>query len=154
MSARCITSLAKHFEPRICRSVDAGLAGERTSDRAFAGVSALLFAVSAAVTIVWCASMAAMRGMAMPGGWTMSMAWMRLPGKTWLESAASFSGMWIAMMAAMMVPSLAPVLRRYRRSVLTGDNVPHIVRHLHHTCGAGALQCFLVGSLRLMKHNP
>jgi len=40
---------------------------------AFFGVSALLFAGSAAVTIVWCASMSAMGEMPMPGGWTMSM---------------------------------------------------------------------------------
>ncbi|HSR96291.1 MAG TPA: hypothetical protein VLM79_04430, partial [Kofleriaceae bacterium] len=55
----------------------------RASQRAFFGVSALLFAASAAVTIKWCASMSAMGGMPMPGGWTMSMAWMRMPGQTW-----------------------------------------------------------------------
>jgi hypothetical protein len=57
------------------------MASERTSERAFFGVSALLFAASAAATIVWCASMSAMGGMPMPGGWTMSMAWMRMPGQ-------------------------------------------------------------------------
>jgi predicted metal-binding membrane protein len=87
------------------------------SDRAFAGVSALLFAASAAVTIVWCASMSAMGGMPMPGGWTMSMAWMRMPGQTWSAAAASFVGMWTVMMAAMMLPSLVPMLRRYREAV-------------------------------------
>jgi hypothetical protein len=46
---------------------------ERASPRAFFGVSALLFAASAAATIVRCASMSAMGGMPMPGGWTMSM---------------------------------------------------------------------------------
>jgi hypothetical protein len=51
-------------------------------ERAFFGVSALLFAASAAVTIVWCASMSAMGEMPMPGGWTMSMAWMWMPGQT------------------------------------------------------------------------
>ena len=79
------------------------------------GVSALLFAASAAVTIVWCGSMSAMGGMPMPGGWTMSMAWMRMPGQTWLAAAASFLGMWVVMMVAMMLPSLVPMLRRYRR---------------------------------------
>jgi hypothetical protein len=44
------------------------MASERTSERAFLGVSALLFAASAAVTTVWCASMSAMGGMPMPGG--------------------------------------------------------------------------------------
>ena len=83
----------------------------------FFGVSALLFAASAAVTIVWCASMSAMGGMPMPGGWTMSMVWMRMPGQTWPGAAASFLGMWIVMMMAMMLPSLVPVLWRYRRAV-------------------------------------
>ena len=81
---------------------------------AFFGVSALLFAASAAVTIVWCASMSAMGEMAMPGGWTMSMAWMRMPGQTWPGAAASFLGMWVVMMVAMMLPSLVPMLWRYR----------------------------------------
>jgi hypothetical protein len=62
------------------------MASERTSERAFFGVSALLFAASAAVTIVWCASMSAMGGMSMPGGWTMSMAWMRMPGQALCRS--------------------------------------------------------------------
>jgi len=88
-------------------------------DRAFFGVSALLFAVSAAVTIVWCTTMSAMDGMPMPGGWTMSMAWMRMPGQTWPGAAASFLGMWVVMMVAMMLPSLAPMLRRYRQAVAT-----------------------------------
>jgi predicted metal-binding membrane protein len=85
--------------------------------RAFLGVSALLFAASAALTILWCASMSAMGGMPMPGGWTMSMAWMRMPGQTWPGTAASFLGMWAVMMVAMMLPSLVPTLWRYRRAV-------------------------------------
>ena len=87
------------------------------SERVFFGVFALLFAASAAATMVWCASMSAMRGMPMPGGWTMSMAWMRMPGQTWPGVAASFTGMWIVMMVAMMLPSLTPMLSRYRRAV-------------------------------------
>ena len=62
----------------------------RAPDRLFLGVSALLFAASAVVTIAWCASMSEMDGMSMPGGWTMSMAWMRMPGQTWPGAAASF----------------------------------------------------------------
>jgi predicted metal-binding membrane protein len=89
------------------------------SRRAFLGTSALVFAASAAVTIVWCASMSAMGGMPMPGGWTMSMAWMRMPGQTWPGAAASFLGMWLAMMVAMMLPSLVPMLSRYRHAVET-----------------------------------
>src|SRR5262245_17027062 len=60
-------------------------------------------------------------GMPMPGGWTMSMVWMRMPGQTWLGFATSFLGMWILMMVAMMLPSLVPMLRRYREAVgITG----------------------------------
>ena len=95
------------------------MAFDRASQHALAGVSALLFVASAAVTIAWCTSMSAMGGMPMPGGWTMSMAWMRMPGQTWAGAAASFLGMWIAMMVAMMLPSLAPMLRRYRQAVGT-----------------------------------
>ena len=92
------------------------MASERTSRHAFFGVSALLFAGSAALTIVWCGSMSAMGGMPMPGGWTMSMAWMRMPGQTWPGAAASFLGMWVVMMVAMMLPSLVPMLWRYRQA--------------------------------------
>jgi predicted metal-binding membrane protein len=46
----------------------------------------------------------------------MSMAWMRMPGQTWPRAAASFLGMWIAMMPAMMLPCLVPMLWRYRES--------------------------------------
>jgi len=87
------------------------------SGRVFFGVLALLFAASAALTIFWCASMSAMGEMAMPGDWTMSMVWMRMPGQTWPGAAASFLGMWIVMMAAMMLPALVPMLRRYRSAV-------------------------------------
>src|SRR5881392_1898007 len=90
---------------------------ERASQRAFFGALTLLFGASAAVTIVWCASMSAMGGMPMPGGWTMSMTWMRMPGQTWPGAAASFVGMWTVMMVAMMLPSLVPMLWRYRRAV-------------------------------------
>ena len=93
------------------------MVSDPASRRAFFGVSALLFAASAAVTIVWCRSMSAMGGMPMPGGWTMSMAWMRMPGQTWAGAAASFLGMWVVMMVAMMLPSLVPMLWRYRQAV-------------------------------------
>jgi predicted metal-binding membrane protein len=53
----------------------------------------------------------------MPGGWTMSMAWMPMCGQTWPQAAASFLGMWLVMMAAMMLPSLSAILWRYRRAV-------------------------------------
>jgi predicted metal-binding membrane protein len=95
----------------------AGADSGRSSERAFVGVSVLLFAASAAVTILRCASMAAMGGLPMPGGWTMSMVWMPMCGQTWLVAAASFLLMWVAMMVAMMLPSLLPMLWRYRQAV-------------------------------------
>jgi predicted metal-binding membrane protein len=94
-----------------------GMVCGRRSERAFFLISALLFAASAAVTIVWCATMSAMGEMPMPGGWMMSMAWMRMPGQTWSGAAASFLGMWVVMMVAMMLPSLVPMLRHYRQAV-------------------------------------
>ena len=93
------------------------MAFERTSEQAFFNVSALLFALSAALTTVWCRSMSDMGAMPMPGGWKMSMAWMRMPGQSWAEAAASFLAMWIVMMVAMMMPSLVPALWRYRKVV-------------------------------------
>jgi predicted metal-binding membrane protein len=91
------------------------MVSKRASERAFFGISALLFIASAAATIVWRTPMSAMGDMPMPGGWTMSMAWM--PGETWPGAAASFLGMWVVMMVAMMLPSLVPMLRRYRQAV-------------------------------------
>jgi predicted metal-binding membrane protein len=90
---------------------------ERPSQQAFLVASAVLFAASAALTILWCRSMSSMGDMSMPGGWKMSMAWMRMPGQTWPDAVASFLGMWIVMMIAMMLPSLVPMLRRYRQAI-------------------------------------
>ncbi|MGH7751094.1 MAG: DUF2182 domain-containing protein, partial [Candidatus Dormibacteria bacterium] len=52
------------------REISQRMVSERASRRVFFGVSALLFAASAALTIARCASMSAMGGMPMPGGWT------------------------------------------------------------------------------------
>jgi predicted metal-binding membrane protein len=83
---------------------------ERASERAFFGVSALLFAASAAATIVWCTSMSAMDEMPMPE-------------QTWTGAAGSFLGIWVVMMLAMMLPSLVPTLWRYRQAVRrTGES--------------------------------
>jgi predicted metal-binding membrane protein len=88
-----------------------------TSRRVFFGISALLFIASAALTAIACHSMSAMSGTPMPGGWSMSMTWSRMCGQTWPRAAASFIGMWIVMMVAMMLPSLAPMLWRYHATV-------------------------------------
>ena len=93
------------------------MGSERVSHNVFFAVSAGLFAACATATIGWSASMSAMGEMPMPGGWTMSMAWMRMAGQTWPGAAASFLGMWVVMMVAMMLPSLVPVLWRYRRAI-------------------------------------
>jgi predicted metal-binding membrane protein len=84
---------------------------------AIAVVWALLFAASAAVTVAWCRSMSEMGEVAMPGGWTLSMAWMPMCGQGWGAAAAAFIGMWAVMMVAMMLPSLAPLLWRQRAAV-------------------------------------
>src|ERR1700704_4531234 len=112
-AAMMSTTRLRRMWSKISRRTSSG----GVSSHAFLGVSALLFAVSAAVTIVWCASMSAMGEMTMPGGWTMSTAWMRMPGQTWTGAAASFLGMWVVMMVAMMLPSLIPNLWRYRQAI-------------------------------------
>jgi predicted metal-binding membrane protein len=90
----------------------------QASPRAFYAIVALFFAASAAMTIDSCHSMAAMGAMEMPGGWMMSMAWMRMPDQSWLNAAASFLLMWTVMMTAMMLPSVAPALQHYRETVI------------------------------------
>src|SRR5262245_14948568 len=55
--------------------------------------------------------------MPMPGGWTMSMAWTRMPSQTWAGAIGSSLAMWVVMMVAMMLPSLLPMLWRYREAV-------------------------------------
>ncbi len=104
-------------------STDALALPRRSSDAAFFAASALLFAASTAGTIWSCASMSAMGSMRMPGGWTMTMAWMRMPGQSWAGAAATFVGMWTVMMVAMMLPSLVPMLQRYRQAV---GGAPHL----------------------------
>lgn len=80
-------------------------------EQSFLAVCVLLFAFSVAGTVYWCGSMSG--GMEMPGGWTMSMAWMRMPGQSWSDAAALFLCMWLLMMAAMMLPVLTPMLLAY-----------------------------------------
>jgi predicted metal-binding membrane protein len=94
----------------------AHMATERVAQLGFVAALALLFALSAGVTVDGSASMTAMGAMPMPGGWTLSMAWMRMPGQSWSGTAASFVSMWLSMMVAMMLPSLAPMLWRYREA--------------------------------------
>jgi predicted metal-binding membrane protein len=92
------------------------------ADRTFLGASTFLFLASAGATLWWCGSMSG--GMPMPGGWTMSMAWMRMPGQSWLRAAITFMAMWVLMMVAMMLPSLVPMLASYRRAIRDADEAP------------------------------
>jgi predicted metal-binding membrane protein len=61
-----------------------------------------------------------MHGMPMPGGWTLSMLWMRMPSQTWPGAAAAFVGMWLGMMVPMMLPVLVPALWRHHRTTRAG----------------------------------
>jgi len=79
-----------------------------------AGVLALAFVASAAVTVLGATSMASMEhAMPTPGRWIPSMTWMRIPGRGWPVAVAGFLLMWTPMMAAMMLPSVGRVLSRY-----------------------------------------
>jgi len=101
---------------------------DKGSQQVFFCISALLFVASATITILLCRSMSGMGGMRMPGGWTMSMVWMRIPNFTWIRAMAAFLGMWVVMMVAMMLPSLIPMLQRYRQSL---DRVAGTLRSWH-----------------------
>lgn len=74
----------------------------------------LVFIGSLWITLYFCRSMPG--GIEMPGGWTMSMMWMRMPGQSWLVSAVIFVLMWTAMMVAMMLPGALPMFLRFQRA--------------------------------------
>ena len=65
--------------------------------------------------------------MPMAGGGTMTMAWMPMCGRSWIAAAASFLAMWTLMMAAMMLPSLVPMLWRYRHSAGRTGGLPRVL---------------------------
>src|SRR5215470_17726160 len=73
----------------------------------FVVVCGVAFIAAVSATIYFNGSMA--DDMEMPGGWRMSMMWMRMPGQTWAASVASFQLMWLAMMVAMMLPTALPM---------------------------------------------
>ena len=91
-----------------------------TRDVPFRAVGLIAFLIAAGATVYWTGSMGG--GMTMPGGWTLSMIWMRMPGQAWLGSAGSFMAMWLAMMIAMMLPALWPSLERYHREARDSDH--------------------------------
>jgi len=93
---------------------------EATLPAEFIAVCVLAFVASVSATVYFCRSMCC--EMEMPGGWTMSMMWMRMHGQTWFGSATSFLLMWLAMMVAMMLPSALPMLLRVRNSLAQNGN--------------------------------
>jgi predicted metal-binding membrane protein len=95
-------------------------ASHRTRAPGLLITSAAIFAASTAATIYFCISMSG--GMEMPGGWTMSMMWMRMPGQTQAGAAGMFLLMWLVMMVAMMLPSALPMLMGYRRAMAARES--------------------------------
>lgn len=79
-------------------------------------VAFAIIAVSAGITVALCRSM--LGGMAMAGGWELSMAWMPMGSQGWIEASVMFLGMWLAMMVAMMLPSALPALLLFRRTLI------------------------------------
>jgi predicted metal-binding membrane protein len=78
-------------------------------------VAGAVFAGTVWYTIYSCRQMSG--GMAMPGGWVMSMMWMPMEGQSICGAAWMFIAMWTAMMIAMMLPSAMPAILVYRRAV-------------------------------------
>jgi predicted metal-binding membrane protein len=136
MNAAVCTSTAS-------RSINAA----RVRQVASLGGWTLLFVVCATATILLCARMSQMTGMPMPGGWTMSMMWMRMPGQSWLGVLASFLGMWIVMMMAMMLPSLIPVIAPYRSRAIAMATAYFVIW----AAAGAAAACigFIVGTLSM-----
>jgi len=73
----------------------------------------VVFLVAASLTLYGARSMS--EGMPMPGGWSMPMMWMVMPGQSVWNAAWMFLLMWQAMMVGMMLPSTWPMLALYRR---------------------------------------
>ena len=86
---------------------------ETTLPAGFIAVCLLAFGAAVSATAYFCRSMCCETQM--PGGWTMSTMWMRMPGQTWFASTASFLLMWLAMMVAMMMPSALPTFLKTNR---------------------------------------
>ncbi len=91
------------------------------------------FVVCVAGTIYSCRLMSG--EMRMPGDWSMSMAWMRMPGQSWPAAAAMFMAMWLIMMVAMMMWSLLPMLTSYRTALRAAGSTTVGVRTALAACG-------------------
>jgi predicted metal-binding membrane protein len=86
--------------------------------------------------------------MPMPGGWSMTMAWMPMGDQPAAERAAMFLAMWTVMMVAMMLPSVMPVVllhrrliqsRREREEEAAGSNLLLLVGYFAVWAGFGAV---------------
>jgi predicted metal-binding membrane protein len=76
------------------------------NNRIALALAAVITAAAWILTVRSAASMAI--SMPMPGGWSMSMAWMGMPGTSAAARAIMFLVMWDVMMVAMMLPSVMP----------------------------------------------
>ena len=74
----------------------------------------------------------------MPDGCTMT----AMPGQAWPGAAAAFLGMWLLMMVPMMLPSLVPMLWRYREAV--GGEAGRRIGPLTALVGAGYFSVWTV----------
>jgi len=80
-------------------------------------IAAIVTIAAWAYTISSASAMAS--AMPMPGGWSMSMAWMSTGQQSPLAHAMMFLAMWAVMMIAMMLPSVMPAVLLHRRLVET-----------------------------------
>jgi predicted metal-binding membrane protein len=74
--------------------------------------------------LTWLLAKSMRGGMAMPGGWRMSMMWMRMDGQSELWTALMFLAMWLCMMVAMMLASALPVLMLAIKTARHADRSP------------------------------
>jgi predicted metal-binding membrane protein len=70
------------------------------------------------------------------------MTGMTMPQRAWYGAAAGYLGMWMAVMVPMMLPSLIPMLSRYRRAVHGADGA-----RLHGLTALVAAGYFLVWAI-------
>ena len=74
-----------------------------------------------ATLLAWAYTISSARSMSsampMPGGWSMSMAWMTMGAQSTAAHAVMFLTMWTVMMIAMMLPSVMPAVLLHRRLI-------------------------------------
>ena len=85
------------------------------------GQTKLVAAAALATAAAWAYTISTAGAMSpampMPGGWSMSMAWMSMGNQSAAAHAAMFLVMWAVMMIAMMLPSVTPAVLLHRRLV-------------------------------------